>query len=337
MKYLLSVVLALSVAFVSVFHAPRTNICYSANPPSTVVDNVYSSVVLISHKKIKTSVWDALRFSAFVAGQVTGTGSFGVGSLTPVHTEKSIGTGFQTKWGVVTNSHVMKNRSKAVLTTFYKSNYRIKKMNMVKRKEKYVPLYEVEMIQTTTKDATVYDWGDMGIDLALIHVKIPGAFVLPLAKEVKEGEKIFTLGHPKERKFTPAIGSINRIYKRGGIKYMELFIKIAPGSSGSPIMNMRGEVVGIIWGGYKDLEAAEAVHVEELREILGLPINNMPESKNIPVLEPWSGTVYSTSNSRLFHRPDCHQLVISPDDLIEFPSKDTAIKNGGVACPECNF
>jgi hypothetical protein len=117
---------------------------------------------------------------------------------------------------------------------------------------------------------------------------------------------------------------------------MELFIKIAPGSSGSPIMNMRGEVVGIIWGGYKDLEAAEAVHVEELREILGLPISNMSESKNILAPGLWSGTVYSTSNSRLFHRPDCNQLIISPDDLIEFPSNDNAVTNGGVACHECN-
>jgi S1-C subfamily serine protease len=292
--------------------------------------------VLITHKKIKTSVWDALRFSAFVAGQVAGTGSFGVGSYNPVHTEKSIGTGFQTKWGIVTNSHVIKNKSKAVLTTFHKSNYRIKKMNTIKRKDKYAPLYEAKMIQTTNNKATAYDWGDMGIDLALIHVKIPGAFVLPLAKEVKEGEKVFTLGHPKAKEFTPAIGSINRIYKRSGIKYMELFIKNAPGSSGSPILNMRGEVVGILWGGYKDLEAAEAVHVEELREILGLPINDMSKSKYILALEPWSGAVNSTSNSRLFHRPNCNQLIISPDDLIEFPSKDNAVTNGGVACPECS-
>jgi S1-C subfamily serine protease len=335
-KYLITGVLILSVAFLSFFHIPRTNICYSANPPSTIVNNVYSSVVLITHKKIKTSVWDALRFSAFIAGQVAGTGSFGVGSYSPVHTEKSIGTGFQTKWGVVTNSHVIKNKTKAVLTTFHKSTYRIKKMNRVTRKDKYVPLYEAKIIQTTTKDATVYDWGDMGIDLALIHVKIPGAFVLPLAKEAKAGEKVFTLGHPEERKFTPAIGSINRIYKRGGIKYIELFIKNAPGSSGSPVLNMRGEVVGIIRGGYKELDAAEAVHVEELREVLGLPINVMSRNKYLPALEHWSGAVYSTSYSRLFHRPDCNELIISPDDIMEFPSKDDAITNGGVACPECN-
>jgi len=335
-KYLITGVLILSVAFLSFFHIPHTNICYSANPPSAIVNNVYSSVVLITHKKIKTSAWDALRFAAFVAGQVAGTGSYGVGSYIPVHAEKSIGTGFQTKWGVVTNSHVIKNKPKAVLTTFYKSNYRIKKMNMIKPKDKHVSLYEAKMIQTTTKDATVYDWGDIGIDLALIHVKIPGAFVLPLAKEAKIGEKVFTLGHPEERKFTPAIGSINHIYKRDGIKYMELLIENAPGSSGSPILNMRGEVVGIIWGGFQGLDAAEAVHVEELREILGLPVNDMSENKYLPALEPWSGAVYSTSCSRLFHRPECNALIISPDDLIEFPSKDDAITNGGVACLECD-
>ncbi len=209
-------------------------------------------------------------------------------------------------------------------------------MDRVTRKDKHVSLNNAKIIQATTKDATVYDWGDMGLDLALIHVKIPGAFILPLAKVVKAGEKVFTLGHPEERKFTPAIGSVNRIYKRDGIKYIELFIKNAPGSSGSPILNMNGEVVGILWGGYKELEAAEAVHVEELREILGLPINDMSENKYLPALEPWSGAVYSTSYSRLFHRPDCNELIISPDDIIEFPSKDNAITNGGVACLECN-
>ncbi len=209
-------------------------------------------------------------------------------------------------------------------------------MDRVTRKDKYILVNDAKIIQATTKDATAYDWGDMGIDLALIHVKIPGAFALPLAKEVKEGEKVFTLGHPKERKFTPAIGTINHIYKRGGVKYMELFIKNAPGSSGSPILNMRGEVVGIVWGGVKGLEAAEAVHVDELREMLGLPINAVSGDKYLPAREPGRGAVYSTSYSRLFHRPECNELIISPDDLIEFSSKGKAIENGGVACPECS-
>ena len=335
MKYLKPVILALLITVLSSFSTLQTKICYSDNLSSTIVDNLYSSVVLITHKKLKTSVWEAFRFAAFVAGQVAGTGSFGVGSYKPVHTETHIGTGFQTKWGVITNSHVLDDKTKAVLTTFHKSNYRIKKINRIKGKDIHAPLFEAKMIQTTTKEAIAYDWGNTGIDLALIRVKIPGTFVLPLAKEVKEGDKVFTLGHPKGKQFTPAIGSINRIYKRGGTKYMELFIENAPGSSGSPVLNMKGEVVGIIWGGFNELDA-EAVHVEELREILGLPIYNVPEKKYLPAIEPWSGAVYSTGYSRLFHQPDCNELISKDGDLIEFPSKEDAIKNGGRQCPECN-
>ena len=321
MKYLKPVVLTLLIAVLISFPPLHINICYGDKPSSDIVDNLYSSTVVITHKKLKTSVWDALRFTAFVAGQVAGTGSFGVGSpVPPVHTEINIGTGFQTKWGVITNSHVMVDKTKAVLTTFHKSNYRIKNINRIKSKVKHVSLHEAKMIQATTEEATAYDWGDMGIDLAAVRVKIPGAFALPLAKEVKEGDKVFTLGHPKGRQFTPAIGSINRIYKRGGTKYIELFIEAAPGSSGSPVLNMKGEVVGIIRGGFSELDAV-AVHVEELREILGLSIYDMPEKKYLPATEPWNRAVYSTGYSRLFHNPDCNELTSEDGDLITFLSR----------------
>lgn len=79
MKSFITGIFVLSVTLISIVTS-QTGICYSANPSSEIVNNVYSSTVLITHKKIKTSVWDALRFSAFVAGQVAGTGSFGVGS-----------------------------------------------------------------------------------------------------------------------------------------------------------------------------------------------------------------------------------------------------------------
>src|SRR3989338_9115331 len=337
LKYLISVVFVLLFAFPGIFPTLHTNICYGDKPTSEIVNNVYSSVVLITHKQIKTSVWDGLRFAAFVTGTATGTHTFGVGSVAPGHLEKQVRTGFQTKWGIVTNSHVMDDKSKAVLTTFHNTNYRIKKINRIKYKEDtHLPMHNVKMILDTAKEATTYDWSDMGIDLALIRVKIPGAFELPLAKEVNVDEKVFTLGHPKLKKFTPATGSINRIYKRGGTKYIELFIKNAPGSSGSPVLNMKGEVVGGIWGGVKELEAAEAVHVEEVRKAFGLPVFDVPGKKHSPAIESWNGTVYSTGHSRLFHRPDCTELIISHDDLVEFLSKDVAIENGGIACPKCN-
>ncbi len=337
MKHLKSITftLLIVIAVLSLLPTLQTKICYSDNPPSPIVDNLYSSVVLITNKKLKTSALDALRFGAFVAGQVTGTGSFGVGSYMPAHTEKTIGTGFQTKWGVVTNSHIIYNKTKATLTTFHKSSYRIKKINRIKCKEKDVSLYEPKMIQKTTKEATTYDWSNIGLDLALIRVKVPGAFVLPLAKEVKKGDKIFMLGHPDGNQFTPAIGSIDRIYKRRGVKYIDLFIENAPGNSGSPVLNIKGEVVGIIWGSYNELNA-EAVHVEELRKALGIPIYNVPKNNYLPTAKPWRGAVYSTVSSRLFHHPDCIELSAKDGDLITFLSKEDAIENGGKPCTACN-
>jgi hypothetical protein len=133
MKYLKPVILTLLITVLSSFPTLQTKKCHSDNLSSTIVDNLYSSVVLVTHKKLKTSVWDALRFAAFVAGQVAGTGSFGVGSYIPGHTEKTIGTGFQTKWGVITNSHVMDDKPKAVLTTSHRSYYCIKKINSIIR------------------------------------------------------------------------------------------------------------------------------------------------------------------------------------------------------------
>ncbi len=328
MKYLKSGILTLLIAFLGSFPTFHTNVCYGDNPSSEIVDDVYSSVVLITHKKIKTSIWDALYFASYFI--------VGVGNPIPVHGEKSGGTGFQTKWGVVTNSHVMDDMPKAVLTTFHRRSYRIKNINRIKCKDQHIPMYEAKMIHATPKEAITYDWGDIGIDLALIRLKMPMAVELPLAKEVKTGEKVFTLGHPDWKKFTPAIGSVNRMYNRGRTKYIELFIEGAPGSSGSPVLNMNGEVVGIIRGVSRELDVAEAVHVEELHKVFGLPIYNMPKKKISPAINSWSGPVYSTEYSRLFHHPECGELISKGGDLIEFPSKEVAIRDGGKPCPECN-
>ncbi len=334
MKYLKPVILALLIAVLSSFPTLQTRICYSDNPSSTKVDNLYSSVVIITRTKIKTSIWEALRFAAYVAGQVVGTGSFGVGSYMPGYIEKAGGTGFQTKWGVVTNSHVMDDKPKVVLTTFHRSHYRIKKINRVICRNQRLFLNDAKIIQTTSKEATTYDWGGIDIDLALIHVKILGAFPLPLATEVNIGERVFTLGHPDWKEFSPAVGSVNRMYNRGRTKYIELSIQGIGGMSGSPVLNMQGEVVGIIRG--KGFGTSEAVHVEELRKALGLPIYDMPKKKYLPAIEPWSGAVYSTGYSRLFHRPDCNELISKDGDLIEFPSKEDAIRDSGKPCPGCN-
>jgi S1-C subfamily serine protease len=343
MKYLKSINLALLIAVLSSFPTLQTNVCYGAKPTKEIVDNLYSSVVLITHKKLKISTWKALRFAAFVAGQVAGTGSFGVGSYTPTHTEKSIGTGFQTKWGVITNFHVMEDKTKAVLTTFHRSSYRIKKINRVLYRDHHSFSNTPKIIQPTSKEVTVYDWGSMDKDLALIHVKIPGAFPLPLATEVNIGEQVFSLGHPEGKQYTPsAIGTIKRIYSSKGTKHIQLSTQSIGGMSGSPILNMKGEVVGIIMAHLVGSGTGLAVHVEELRKAFGLTNYNIPKNDYSPTIEPWSeavikpwsGVVYSTEYSHLFHRPDCSKLDTSKG-LVVYDTPQKASKAGLMPCNYC--
>ena len=356
MKYLKPSLLVLLIVFLGSFLSLQTKICYSSNSSSTIADNLYSSVVLITDKKLKIPLWELLGPTALLAGIASAHGvkppppPLSISSP-PAHGSfgiiREIGTGFQTNWGVVTNSHVMNGKDKAVLTTFHSSHYRIKRINTIKRKDNHTPIHsrrvyqDAKLIQTTTKEATVYDWGEMNIDMALIYVKMPGAFPLPLANEVKIGEQVVTLGHPKGQKFTTSeIGTIKRIYKRNDTKHIQLSIQRNGGMSGSPVLNMKGEVVGIIRADLKGVGASEAVHVEELRKAIGLSDYSIPKNKYSPdknqkkVLKNDPTTVFATKASNVFHKQNCSRLNAS-EGLIKFDTSQEASKAGGLPCNHC--
>ncbi|MHA2067301.1 MAG: S1 family peptidase [Candidatus Thorarchaeota archaeon] len=450
MRHFLPIIVTLSIVF-------HTCICCAEDTRPKIVENVYSSVVIITRSEFKTSIVDALGFAALVAGTVFGTG--GVGYLVPGHIEKEIGTGFQTQWGIVTNSHVMEDKPRATLTTFHNKFYSIEKINKIECENQHVSIQKVKIVQPTAEEqwlygdddletssdsvseqvyeeATVFDWGGLNVDLALIRVKVPDAVELPLAGEVDVGEKVFTLGHPGGNEYKPAVGSVKSIFTRKGVRLIQLQIEHAQGSSGSPVLNTAGEVVGAVWGGYKSQGIAEAVHVDELRKAFGLPVyggqdkeynaesargyrkekdtttssmrgvlaekvinesirqdlslepddriinitsapftsdidtkeefwsawgridrnktcrllikrgKNYYDVKFVPdpltvvkkapqVMVPWNGPVYCTQQSRLFHRPDCDELITG-DDLMEFASRESAILASGTACSVCN-
>ncbi|MCP4265951.1 MAG: tetratricopeptide repeat protein, partial [Candidatus Brocadiaceae bacterium] len=49
----------------------------------------------------------------------------------------------------------------------------------------------------------------------------------------------------------------------------------------------------------------------------------------------WKGHVYSSKFSRNFHRPDCQELQSSPDDIIDFQTRNHAIRDGAIPCSAC--
>ncbi|MBR9920275.1 MAG: trypsin-like serine protease [Bacteroidetes bacterium] len=60
------------------------------------------------------------------------------------------------------------------------------------------------------------------------------------------GDKVIAVGHPFGLKYTSTQGIISNIdHQLGDIKYLQHDAALNPGNSGGPLINMRGEVIGI--------------------------------------------------------------------------------------------
>jgi serine protease Do len=93
---------------------------------------------------------------------------------------------------------------------------------------------------------------DAAVDLALLH--LPGLKETPLVfadpSSLCEGQTVFALGHPMGLDFTVSRGVISSCNReRMGVSYVQTDVALNPGNSGGPIINERGEVVGVAnWG-----------------------------------------------------------------------------------------
>src|SRR5579871_2989088 len=93
---------------------------------------------------------------------------------------------------------------------------------------------------------------DPECDLAVIKVDGPDSAPLFFADpaSISEGQTVFALGHPLGLDFTISRGVVSsRSRIRNGINSVQTDVSLNPGNSGGPIINERGEVVGIAdWG-----------------------------------------------------------------------------------------
>ena len=167
-------------------------------------------------------------------------------------------------------------------------------------------------------------WYDVGLILAddkehdLAVVKVTGIDVpaLPLGDSdtVKIGETIYVAGNPsgpggRAMEGTVTIGTIRNIRTEDILmgdkplrgKKLQIDASIEPGSSGGPVLNDNGEVIGISVGGYPGVGVEEyvpqgynyAIAVNHLKPLVTLPITPPPvESEQVtteappPQLEP---------------------------------------------------
>ena len=114
-------------------------------------------------------------------------------------------------------------------------------------------------------------------DLALLQVDVPLALAkpLPIIRTVpQEGESIVVVGNPFGLEGSVSDGIVSAVREISGYgKIIQITAPISPGSSGSPVVNMYGQVIGIA-----TLQAAEGQSLNfaiPSERILALKVNDL--------------------------------------------------------------
>jgi len=127
-------------------------------------------------------------------------------------------------------------------------------------------------------------------DVAVIktHGKTFRTLVLGNSDQLQVGEEVVAIGNPLSLESTVSNGIVSaiRVIKEEG-KYLQITAPISHGSSGGPLFNMAGEVIGITAGGFAGGENLNfAVPINEAKRLL---LNQSATLQNLPNERPRAG------------------------------------------------
>jgi len=94
-------------------------------------------------------------------------------------------------------------------------------------------------------------------DLALVKIKGVKGKPLPLgdSKAVGVGDDVYAIGNPEGLEGTFSTGMVSSVRKRGDDSLIQITAPISAGSSGGPVLNSIGEVIGVAMGSMRGGEA----------------------------------------------------------------------------------
>ena len=136
------------------------------------------------------------------------------------NTGQASGVIISSKGYIVTNVHVINGATAISITTNSGSTYNVKEIMGY----------------------------DSNADVALLKVDATGLKALPFgdSDKLQIGEKVIAAGNHAGLSFTVTEGIVSALRKlSNGINYIQTDVPINPGNSGGPLINTRGEIVGI--------------------------------------------------------------------------------------------
>ena len=169
-------------------------------------------------------------------------------------------------------------------------------------------------------------------DLALLKVTVSGIKPLPLgnSSDVKIGETVYVAGNPKGLEGTFSNGIISSRRDPYTKERLQMTAPISPGSSGGPVLNSKGEVIGISFmtlvGGQNLNFAIPSRYLTEL----------LPESKPAKPLAQGNRSIsaqtYYTWGNTKYDLGDYKGAIADYDSAIRLkPDYAGAYNNRGIA------
>jgi S1-C subfamily serine protease len=110
-------------------------------------------------------------------------------------------------------------------------------------------------------------------DLALLAIDITGPTLELDTSAVVVGDVVYAIGNPEGLEGTFSQGIVSSVRLDADTPLIQITAPISPGSSGGPVLNRKGQVIGVAVGTWKEGQnlnfAIPAAHVHELLKKVG--------------------------------------------------------------------
>jgi len=113
-------------------------------------------------------------------------------------------------------------------------------------------------------------------DVALVRIPVAASLVLPIsaAGDPAIGEDVYVVGSPFDPKLRSTVtkGIVSGFRTIDGRSYIQADAAITPGNSGGPLVDDRGNVVGITVAGYEGQNLNLFIPIDDALKALNLTV-----------------------------------------------------------------
>ena len=160
---------------------------------------------------------------------------------------------------------------------------------------------------------------DAARDIALLKITTSARLtVLPLATQVRAGEAVVALGYPLflGSDITVTRGIVSAFRTIRGVDHVQTDAALNPGNSGGPLLNLRGEVVGMNTSGLREGEdyIAEGIGFAIKSDVLTSRLSIMKTGSPSLISTPTRTPVWSPPSSSGSFGPESGAMDHDPDD-----------------------